>query len=364
MLKVGFTGDVSYTGFFRHSLGKGGVFSREIGQFLSANDHNVFNIEGPLFDAPEGISGLASPPAALASLVDLGCSVFNLANNHIMDFGELGLRETLSLAVGSRIFCFGAGENLSTAATPVILDKDDVRVGLVAVTHQEGQRATAASSGTFCHNDATLLVQQLRNLKKTCDWVVVNYHGGEEFTHLPMPARRRRLRRYLELGADIVVAHHPHVIQGFERLGDKSIFYSLGNFIFDIPPHYSRSGTTDSVLLRITFHKETYEVETLFTRIDRLQRRIGTFSESPFFREIDARKYHRAWCEDAFRAIRAARAAQQYRSVTPRKNRSFKLFGLVRSGVRILGAPNLRPLVLGAGEYLVKKRLGFWHGGN
>ena len=59
------------------------------------------------------------------------------------------------------------------------------------------------------------------------------YHGGDEFFHVPMPYIRKQLKGYLDWGCDIVVAHHPHVVQGYEMLGKKAIFYSLGNFIFD-----------------------------------------------------------------------------------------------------------------------------------
>ena len=79
-----------------------------------------------------------------------------------------------------------------------------------------------------------MIAKRIAEIKAKCRWCVVICHGGEEFAAMPLPYVRNRYLQYLELGADVVVGHHPHVPENYELLDNgKAIFYSLGNFIFD-----------------------------------------------------------------------------------------------------------------------------------
>lgn len=367
MLRIGFSGDVSFTGFFAsQGTNVEATFAPAVVNFLRDNHFNVFNIEGPLTSAActkAGGIALTSPPSSMLALTELGCRVFNLANNHITDAGVQGLRETIRLAQSAGIATFGAGEDLQQAAQPLIIEQNGVRVGLIGITHNEGMLASPDSPGVFCDRRWKDVARVIRGAKASCDWVVVNYHGGEEFTAIPMPSRRERLFRYIELGADLVVAHHPHVVQGYERSKNKSIYYSLGNFIFDMAEHTQRQGTTDSTLLRVTFTKEDYKVETVFTRIDRLNKRVSLLPDHPWFKELDMASYHYQWAKDAYRVLFGSRQERIQHRVRRDRWRFPSAQGFVRkllTIVRALRSDTMRPVLLAALEYRVKQRLRVW----
>ena len=86
-------------------------------------------------------------------------------------------------------------------------------------------------------------------------------HEGHEFSQIPMPYLRNKYHRFLEYGADIVVGHHPHVVQNYEKVGDKIIFYSLGNFIFDTDYQRLQNYTENGILLKLSFTQDSYSWE-------------------------------------------------------------------------------------------------------
>lgn len=128
----------------------------------------------------------------------------------------------------------GAGLNLEEASEPVYLDEAG-GIGLICLSYLVGcVPATDTEPGTFPWDNIDLIAKRIAEIKAKCRWCVVICHGGEEFAAMPLPYVRNRYLQYLELGADVVVGHHPHVPENYELLDNgKAIFYSLGNFIFD-----------------------------------------------------------------------------------------------------------------------------------
>jgi len=255
-VRIGFTGDISFTGVFRERVLNEYEITRYIDtkiiECLAKNDWNVGNIEGPitLVNTPNSAGvALKSPPEVAKVLRRLKINCYNLANNHIMDYGVLGLRDTLDFAYQNDAVPMGAGVDISYASRPVVFEKYDIKLGLLSISHNEGMLATDKKPGVFAERSDELILERIRWLRSCCDWVIINYHGGEEYTFVPSPLRRHRLLRYLNYGADIIIAHHPHVVQGYEQVGNKRIFYSLGNFIFDIPEHSGCKGTDQSVII-------------------------------------------------------------------------------------------------------------------
>ena len=115
---------------------------------------------------------------------------------------------------------------------PVYLDEAG-GIGMFCVAYQaECIPATATEPGIFRWDDLDLIAKRIAEIKSRCRWCVIVSHGGEEFTSLPSPYTRDRYLKFLELGADVVVAHHPHVPENYELFDNgKAIFYSLGNFV-------------------------------------------------------------------------------------------------------------------------------------
>jgi poly-gamma-glutamate synthesis protein (capsule biosynthesis protein) len=154
-------------------------------------------------------------------LKKLGFTFFNLANNHILDQGVEGLRET-------RLNLHKLGFNYSGSGDASI-DQNSAHV----ITIREHKIALVGLSMVYHDFDLTKAVKLIGSLKAQTDLVLVNIHWGKEYSHQFSQQQQRIGRALITSGADIVIGHHPHVVQGVEIYQGKPIFYSLGNFIFD-----------------------------------------------------------------------------------------------------------------------------------
>jgi hypothetical protein len=127
--------------------------------------------------------------------------------------------------------------------------------------------------------------EAISEIKKTCRWCIVVAHAGEEFTPLPSPYTRDRYHLYLQMGADFVVSHHPHVPMNYEMVGDKAIFYSLGNFIFDTPYQRSQFNTEKGLLLQLDLSSEKWSFKPYGIDILRDTERIDIGSLPVIFQD-------------------------------------------------------------------------------
>lgn len=271
-----FTGDI---GFDRYMYGKWDdedLLSAEVLDFLHSADHVVTNVEGPIAEVPanttqSGVQQLlhTMDPAATRVLNKMKADIWNICNNHIMDAGEMGIASTLEAADKNGAQTIGAGMNIHHARKPVIIDEAG-GIGLFGVGYQRACRVAGEDkAGCFSWSDLDAIENLIKDIKKTCRWCVVVAHAGEEFTPLPSPYTRERFHKYLEMGADIVVAHHPHVPMNYETVGDKMIFYSLGNFIFDTDYQRSQFNTELGLLVKINFTEDEFTFEPMGLEIVR-----------------------------------------------------------------------------------------------
>ena len=130
-------------------------------------------------------------------------------------------------------------------------------IGLFAVGYQRGCKpAGEDKGGCLSWSEMEVIRSAIQEIKAKCRWCVVVAHGGEEFTAIPSPYTRDRYHAYLEMGADLVVCHHPHVPMNYETVGDKMIFYSLGNFIFDTDYQRAQFNTEKGILLKLHFTED------------------------------------------------------------------------------------------------------------
>jgi hypothetical protein len=272
-MRIGFTGDVSFSGGFSGPEWTAACVAPVVREFLNACDHIVVNLEGPLTpDQPkggDGVARLSSPPHHVNSLRDLGCTILNLANNHVLDCGPAGLDRTLAVAGEAGLLHQGAGASREAACAPLVVASGGVSVALLAMTVNIGQAASRRGQGTC----SGLLPREcravIRRAKGLADRVVVQYHGGDEFVPLPSRRQIRLLRSMIDWGADVVICHHAHVVQPYEQYRSGLIFYGLGNFIFDIPAHRGYPGTEGSVIVRLSMTASEVNFDYLRTTIDR-----------------------------------------------------------------------------------------------
>lgn len=295
-----FTGDI---GFDRYMYGKWDdehLLSQEILDFLHSGDHVIANVEGPLVEKPtntvtEGVTQLlhTMDPKVIGVLNKMGADIWTLNNNHIMDAGEEGLKSTLDYAVQNGVKTVGVGMNLDEAKQPLIL-KEAGGIGLISVGYQRGCKpAGEQKAGCLSWSDMTSIQEAIDTVKKTCRWCVVISHGGEEFTALPSPYTRDRYLEYLNMGADLVVCHHPHVPMNYELVGDKAIFYSLGNFIFDTDYQRAQYNTDIGVLLKLNFTETEFSFEPMGIRIVRGEERIEKGDLPRIFTDVTVEEYEK-----------------------------------------------------------------------
>jgi hypothetical protein len=166
--------------------------------------------------------------------------VIGLANNHVFDFGERGLFDTLDALRAHGAAFAGAGRNLQEAG-PIVVERAGVRLGIVCAADPRYHPATGTSAGTF-PAIPELLRESLQDLRSRADCLVVSIHGGQEF--LPVPSRRQVQLADLCLaeGASVVCFHHAHCLSGTRRDERGLVLFGTGNYLFplgDTPVAYS-----------------------------------------------------------------------------------------------------------------------------
>jgi hypothetical protein len=185
-------------------------------------------------------------------LKNAGFNAVSLANNHIMDFGYNSLLGTIKLLKENNIGYTGAGKNLYEARKPVFFDKDDLRIALLAYVAPEtwggwGQReqqthkdwVAGVDKPGVAPFDLNLIKEDLDLANKEADFLIVSIHWGDEYTYFPHPDIISDAHRIIDMGANLVVGGHPHVLQGYEEYHNGLIMYSLSNFLF--PPYYDEN---------------------------------------------------------------------------------------------------------------------------
>lgn len=165
--------------------------------------------------------------------------ILSLANNHILDYGIEGMNETIDVLRRNHILTVGVGSNYQQAARPLIIERKSIRIGFVNFMYDEvtmfPSLARARGYGRpgparYFEDDILGSIQRLR---KTVDLIVASIHWGVEYIHFPSPQQRLLAEKLVDKGVDIIVGHHPHVVQGIQRYKGGLIFYSLGNLVFD-----------------------------------------------------------------------------------------------------------------------------------
>ncbi len=293
-----FTGDIGFDRYMDGQWNDEELLSGEVLDFLHSGDHVIANVEGPLVRhlANTATSGAVQlmhtmNPDAVKVLRKMKADIWNLCNNHIMDAGEEGMRSTLAEAEKEGVRTIGAGMNIEEARTPVILDEAG-GIGLFGVGYRRGCKpAGEAKAGCYCWNEMEAIQETIAEIKRKCRWCVVVSHGGEEFTALPSPYTRDRYLEYLKMGADIVVSHHPHVPMNYETVGDKAIFYSLGNFIFDTDYQRAQYHTDIGLLIKINFSREAFSFEPFGLKIVRGPEHVVKGEIPQIFRNVQEKDY-------------------------------------------------------------------------
>ena len=292
---VVFTGDIGFDRYMDRKWEDDALLAPAVLDFFHSADHVVANVEGAVISAEE--AGAAGEfvhymdPAVTRVLKAMQADIWAIGNNHIMDAGQAGLVSTRKIAADMGYQTVGAGLNEEEASQPVYLEEAG-GIGIINVTHVIKRQATDTTPGVLNWGNWPRIQARIDEIKAKCRWCVVVCHGGEEFASLPSPYTRERYIRFLELGADVVVGHHPHVTENYELFEDgKAIFYSLGNFIFDTNYQRAHPYTELGVLLKLIFTEDAMDFEAMGIEILRGEERIKEAPLPGVFTNIPAGEY-------------------------------------------------------------------------
>jgi len=208
----------------------------EIADYASINLETILAETEPAESAPKSVVFYTHPDIVKA-LDWMSVDYVSLGNNHTYDYLESGLATTLSVLENSNLDFSGAGRNEADALKPSIADLDGMPIATWGYVGWEGrvtpnQVAEPDKGGAAYGSEEN--IQKSLNLGVEPNQIdVVQYHGSREYSEGPSKSTESRLKLAVDQGADLVIAHHPHVTQGFEIYKGKLIAYSLGNFVFD-----------------------------------------------------------------------------------------------------------------------------------
>jgi len=223
---------------------------------LRRKDLSVANLELALSDRGEPIikcgPNLIGPPAAIEGVTFGGFDVMKMANNHTLDYGQDALADTIELVRANGMEVLGQGADAEDAARPLIIERQGLRIAMLAFAENEFCNATRTSPGG-CPLDPGTNCTAIRRARDGCDLLIVCVHGGSELCPIPSPRMMRDYRSFIDAGADAVIGDHAHTVQGMELHAGKPIIYNMGNFFFWGDPAAVSPQWWKRIFVRLTF---------------------------------------------------------------------------------------------------------------
>ncbi|MES2215792.1 MAG: CapA family protein [Patescibacteria group bacterium] len=231
--------------------------------FLKKADLTFANFENPVSTRGENVGSIYSfrvDPRVLQGMTDSGIDVVSIANNHIWDWGPEAFADTLTLLPASDITPVGGGNDYATVHTPVVKDVKGTKIAFLAYTRLvPGFLSRTDSVPAVAYPTIEQIALDVDVAKTMADLVVVSFHWGNEYETKHNAEQELWAHAAIDAGANLVVGHHPHVMQEVERYNDGYIAYSLGNFVFD--QNFSEDTSKGLVLEVLVDDKKIQEVK-------------------------------------------------------------------------------------------------------
>lgn len=249
-----FTGDIVI-----NEEGTQDIIEQEVKEIFKETNIVCGNLEAPFIDeqlvCEKKIGPVVSQRGNRAErIVELGFDIFTLANNHIMDYGIKGLEATKKKLKNHILL--GAGVDFCEAYSTKIVEQGNIRMGIISVAENGFGCCTNEREGGYAHIFHSKTIRNIIELKKQVDFVILVSHAGAEMVEVPLPEWREKYKLLIDLGVDIIVGHHPHVVQGYEEYNNGLIVYSLGNFCFD--GRNKNKQWFEGAMLRIVFNNKQH----------------------------------------------------------------------------------------------------------
>jgi poly-gamma-glutamate synthesis protein (capsule biosynthesis protein) len=246
---VAFGGDVHFEGVISDRLARNPTTTfGPIVSVLRRADLAMVNLETAITTrgTPQSKSfTFRAPASAFQALAAAGVDVATMANNHGMDFGQVGLADSIEAAEDADFPVVGIGRDAAQAFRPYRTTINGQRIAIIGATQVLDDNLAAAwtagdgKPGLASAYQVDRLLEAVRSARKAADTVIVDLHWGKELAPCPIERQRELAPKLVEAGADVVVGSHAHVLLGGGYLGPAYVNYGLGNFVF-----YARGGVT------------------------------------------------------------------------------------------------------------------------
>lgn len=229
-------------------------FSGWSGVFANCNLH-ITNLEAPLTDSGISIEkigpSLKANPFSVKLLKEAKVNIACLANNHIFDYEEQGIQDTVKTCENNNIDTIGILSRRDGRDPWIIKTINEKRIGFLNYCEHESSVRESGLLGA-CGYDSVGVFNDIKYLKPLVDYLFVIYHGGNEYFPLPRPDLKKNFHYLVDIGADAVICHHSHVFSGYEFYQKKPLIYGLGNFFFPLEgePAESQYGVVCKLIIK------------------------------------------------------------------------------------------------------------------
>lgn len=248
---------------------------KKVKNILNEADITIGNLESPITDG--GTPVLKRPiiifkadPENSQAIKEAGFDILSLANNHTMDYGTQGMINTINILKNNNIDFIGAGLNYEDARKPLYVEKRNCKIGFLgySIFPPEGY-ITFSDRPDVAKVDPKSLEDEIKSAKEKCDFLIVSLHWGKEYEFYRGKMQKELAYTIIDSGGDLIIGHHPHVLQGVERYKNGIIFYSLGNFVFD---RQIQNGTDETIIVNFKIkNKRLDEIEIIPAKIRNCQ---------------------------------------------------------------------------------------------
>lgn len=248
VIRLIFAGDLMFDRYIREVVQKKGYgyILQEIKPFLKNRDMVAVNLEGPITTFPSDSIGtvvgdpghytFTSDPSTAEALFDANIKLVNLANNHILNFGNAGLEQTQKYLENKGIEYFG------TIGKPyTVVNFETYKIGFVGYNQ-------------FDPKSRGLAFESIEKIKDQVDQIILYTHWGNEYEKTANTSIQNLAHQFLDAGADLIIGSHPHVVQQKEIYNGKTIYYSLGNFVMD---QYFKKEVKNGLIVVETINTDT-----------------------------------------------------------------------------------------------------------
>ncbi len=234
-----FTGDIMLSrsvGALMQSKNNYNFPFEKIAPTLQGADLTISNLENPVSTRGIKVGSIYSfraDPKVMQGLEYAGIDIVSIANNHMWDYGHEAFLDTMTHLAEVGINFTGGGHNFEEAHRPIVKDVKGTKVAFLAYTEFLQSVIASKNSAGITNFNTDQIKKDIAVANQLSDLVIVSFHWGDEYQAKHNQKQERFAKAAIDAGADLIIGHHPHVVQEVEQYKDGWIAYSLGNFVFD-----------------------------------------------------------------------------------------------------------------------------------